>query len=63
MFNHAFVDGNKRTTMTATGRFLALNKYKLVVTDEEFVAFPLRVENIHLSPEQIAEWLEEHSKK
>ena len=63
MFNHAFIDGNKRTTIATTARFLSLNNYSLVATDEEFVVFPLRVENNHLSTEQIAAWLKEHSKK
>lgn len=62
MFNHAFVDGNKRTTIVATARFLFINGYELEVADEEFVAFPLRVENKHLSIEEIAKWLKEHVK-
>lgn len=63
MFNHAFVDGNKRTTITTTARFLNLNGYELKATDREFVDFLLRVENNHLSFEEIAVWLKKHSKK
>src|SRR3989344_2103426 len=63
MFNHAFVDGNKRTTMVSTARFLSLNGYELDVYEKEFVAFPLRVENKHLSIEEISKWLQKHSKK
>lgn len=63
MFNHAFVDGNKRTTMTATARFLAVNGYSIEVTQKEFVDFPLRVENNHLSREEIAKWLKKYSKE
>jgi death-on-curing protein len=63
MFNHAFVDGNKRTTISTTARFLSLNGYDLAATDREFVDFPLRVENNHLSLEEIAIWLKKHSKK
>ncbi|PIZ97229.1 MAG: type II toxin-antitoxin system death-on-curing family toxin [Candidatus Levybacteria bacterium CG_4_10_14_0_2_um_filter_36_16] len=63
MFNHAFVDGNKRTTITTAARFLNLNGYELKATDREFVDFPLRVENNHLSFEEIAKWLEKHSQK
>lgn len=63
MFNHAFVDGNKRTTITTTARFLSINGYDLIASDEEFVAFPLKVENNHLSIEEIAEWLNEHITK
>ncbi|MBI4096585.1 MAG: type II toxin-antitoxin system death-on-curing family toxin [Candidatus Levybacteria bacterium] len=63
MFNHAFLDGNKRTTMTATARFLAINGYSMEATQKEFVEFPIRVENKHLSLEAIAGWLKKHSKK
>lgn len=63
MFNHAFVDGNKRTTMTVSARFLYINGYKLEVDNQEFVAFPLRVENNHLSLEEISYWLEQNTKK
>jgi death on curing protein len=63
MFNHAFVDGNKRTTIVSTARFLSLNGYELEVDKKEFVAFPLRVENKHLSIEEISKWLEKNSKK
>ena len=63
MFNHAFVDGNKRTTVTTTARFLSMNGYELETTQEELVDFPLKVENNHLSLEQIAAWLEKYSKK
>ncbi len=62
LFNHAFVDGNKRTTMTTTARFLACNGIELEAEQHEFVAFPLRVENKHLSIEEIAEWLKKNSK-
>lgn len=63
MFNHAFFDGNKRTTIASTARFLSLNGYELDVSRDEFVAFPLQVENKHLSIEVISKWLKRHSKK
>ncbi|MBI2032027.1 MAG: type II toxin-antitoxin system death-on-curing family toxin [Candidatus Levybacteria bacterium] len=63
MFNHAFVDGNKRTTIVSTARFLSMNGYDLDVSQKELVVFPLRVENKHLSIEEISKWLERHSKK
>ena len=63
MFNHAFIDGNKRTTISTTARFLNLNEYELDVNEREFVDFPLRAENNHLSLEEIAKWLKENSKK
>ncbi len=63
MFNHAFVDGNKRTTITSTARFLYKNGYELAVNEKEFVAFPLRVENNHLDIEEISAWLKKNTKK
>lgn len=33
--NHPFVDGNKRTAVTATGVFLRLNGYELIFVDRE----------------------------
>lgn len=63
MFNHAFVDGNKRTTFTSTARFLWLNGYEISAKDNEIVDFALRVENLHLSIEEIAKWLKKNSKK
>lgn len=63
LFNHAFADGNKRTAVTATARFLYLNGYELNATNEELVAFPLRVENNHLGIEEIGKWLKEHAQK
>lgn len=61
MFNHAFVDGNKRTTISVTARFLAINGFSLEVSQDEFVDFPLRVENNHLDLEAIADWLKKNS--
>lgn len=63
IFNHAFIDGNKRTSITSTARFLSMNGYNLDASDKEFVLFPLKVENKHLSFEEIAKWLKKHSKK
>lgn len=60
IFNHAFVDGNKRTTVASTARFLSKNGYNLETAQIEFVNFPLQVENKHLSLEEIAKWLEKN---
>src|SRR5512133_1147062 len=37
--NHPFVDGNKRTGITATGLFLRANGYRLRVTQTELETF------------------------
>ena len=63
IFNHAFTDGNKRTTLTVTARFLSINGYELKATQEEIVEFPLWVDNTHPKIEEIAKWLEEHTEK
>ena len=63
IFNHAFVDGNKRTTLTSTARFLYINGYELNATNKELVDFPLKVENKHLNIEEIAVWLKKYTKK
>ncbi len=63
IFNPAFTDGNRRTTLTVTARFLSLNGYELKASQEEIVEFPLWVENTHPEIEAIAEWLKEHTEK
>jgi len=63
LFNHVFVDGNKRTCITATARFLFINGYELITTDKELVSFPLKVENEHWDLEKIKKWLNTHTKK
>ena len=63
IFNHAFTDGNKRTTLTVTARFLSINGYELEATQEEIVSFPLWVDNTHPDIEEIAAWLKEHARQ
>lgn len=63
IFNHAFLDGNKRTSLTVTARFLSLNGYKLQAIQKEIVDFPLWVDNTHPDIEEIASWFKMHSKK
>lgn len=61
LFNHGFIDGNKRTAITTTTRFLAINGCTLEVSSEEFVTFPLKMEGERLSIEEIAKWLKIHN--
>lgn len=61
--NHPFVDGNKRTALSSAGLFLRINGYILKNMHEEEVKFAIRVDNEHLSLEQIADWLKKNSKK
>ena len=55
--NHAFVDGNKRTAVAATGLFLAVNGQRLETAQKELVRFALDVALGKLSDEEMAAWL------
>jgi death-on-curing protein len=59
--NHPFVDGNKRTALTATGLFLRLNGQMLSATNEEALEFTRRAAIGSVETNEIARWLEEHS--
>lgn len=63
IFNHAFVDGNKRTAYVATARFLKINEYDLIVTAEEVVAYIIFIISDKPGIEETAAWLKTHSKK
>jgi death-on-curing protein len=59
--NHPFVDGNKRTGITATAMFLQLNDYFLTASNQEVESFVLSVASGKQSVQTIAEWLRLHS--
>lgn len=61
LMNHAFIDANKRTSVTATAYFLHLNGYELKMKQEEVVEFALKVESKKMDLDQISKWLKEHS--
>ncbi|TSC89371.1 MAG: death-on-curing family protein [Microgenomates group bacterium Gr01-1014_5] len=61
--NHPFIDGNKRTALSSAGIFLKMNGYSLQNKHEEEVKFAIKVDNEHLSLEQISSWLKKNSKK
>lgn len=61
--NHAFVDGNKRTSMFSAMTFLELNGYQFDAKQKEVVNYALKIENEKLSVEEISEWLKEHTKR
>lgn len=63
IFNHPFLDGNKRTTLGVVYEFLKQNGYRLTASNQELIDFPLRVENKHLSLEEIERWLKNHAVK
>lgn len=58
--DHPFVDGNKRTAVTACGVFLIRNDHRLVASPQELEDFAVKVATDHLDVPAIAAWLEEH---
>lgn len=56
--NHPFVDGNKRTAITAAAMFLQLNGTRLETTNAEMERFTMMVVGERPSLEKIAAWFE-----
>ena len=61
--NHPFVDGNKRTGITATILFLQFNGYQFNASQESLVTFVLSVAQGMETLESIAIWLKTHTNK
>lgn len=59
--NHPFVDGNKRTAITAAALFLLQNGLRLQTTNEELERVTLWVVNERPPLEEIAAWFENHT--
>lgn len=57
--NHPFLDGNKRTAITAAAIFLHLNGYSLIVTNKEMVHFTLSCAQSKITLEEISAWLQQ----
>lgn len=57
--NHPFVDGNKRTGLTATIMFLLRNGWRLSASQASIEDYTLQVAEGRWDAEEIAEWLEE----
>ncbi|MCU0482241.1 MAG: type II toxin-antitoxin system death-on-curing family toxin [Anaerolineae bacterium] len=60
--NHAFVDGNKRTSVLATILFLELNGYTVTWDAEQALEFVLQIAQGATDWEVISEWLQANSK-
>lgn len=58
---HPFVDGNKRTGMTAAAVFMEGNGYSLTAAEGEIESTALRIVNDRLGVTSIARWLQKHS--
>ncbi|MHB8845353.1 MAG: type II toxin-antitoxin system death-on-curing family toxin [Nitrospirota bacterium] len=59
--NHPFLDGNKRTAITAAGLFLMLNGYELDASQKELEAFTLGMALRKSDVQGAAEWFRKHS--
>lgn len=63
LLNHQFVDGNKRTAMFSVITFIELNNYKFIAEQKDVVDCAMWIENQKPEIEEIATWLQKHSKK
>ena len=62
MMNHPFLDGNKRTAVTATAVFLHLNGYKLLFNDAEAYKWMIDLlKNGRFTKTAVDEWLRSHA--
>jgi death-on-curing protein len=62
--NHPFLDGNKRTAITATGVFLLLNGHRLLFDDVEAYKWLIGLyETERVSKATIEPWLRQHAEK
>jgi death-on-curing protein len=60
---HPFVDGNKRTGITAAGLFLRLNGFKLTASQADVESITLRVATKDLGIEELAGWFKKNTQK
>ena len=63
ILNHSFIDGNKRTAVISSARFLYINGYKLNVTKKDLIKITLDVESKKTDIAQLSYWLKKNSKK
>ncbi len=63
IFNHPFIDGNKRTGMTSAAVFLENNNCKLIAEEGEIEKFALKIISDRLELADIADWFRKHSKR
>lgn len=61
--NHAFVDGNKRTAISAAGLFLRLNGYRMTANNQQLETFTLRCARQRVSLDQVITWFEGNSER
>ncbi len=63
LFDHPFVDGNKRAALMCSVAFLKRNGCTFEAPDKELVAFPLAVEQTRPELIEIASWFKKHGSK
>jgi death-on-curing protein len=59
--NDPFLDGNKRTGITAAGLFLLLNGWKLTASPEDLETITLRVASEGMQITALASWLRKNT--
>ena len=59
--NHAFVDGNKRTSLVVSETFLNLNGYELRATDEDVLMAWLALADGTMSEAELIEWFRKYA--
>lgn len=60
---HVFTDGNKRTGIACTARFLSLNGFVLNSPNKDIENFMVEVVTKKLELDIITKWIKKHSKK
>ncbi|MEK7479283.1 MAG: type II toxin-antitoxin system death-on-curing family toxin [Patescibacteria group bacterium] len=63
ILNHPFLDGNKRTGMSAAFVFMENNGFVSTSKEGEIERFALKLIQEKLDVETIAKWLEDHAQK
>lgn len=63
IMSHPFIDGNKRTAISAADVFMQLNGYQITIARGGVEAFALDVIQKKLDLDDIAAWLKKNSKK
>jgi death-on-curing protein len=61
--NHAFIDGNKRTSAVVCETFLILNGYELDATDVQLYPVFLSLAEGSLSEAELSAWLTAHTRR
>ena len=60
---HVFVDGNKRTALISTARFLHLNGHSLTATNKDVEKIVLAIATKKMDIEKLEKWLKKNTAK